>query len=85
MLSFCLYHPNPLVDHLSRKGLGFQHILYKFIVWTLLGLSPYLCYARNPNYDFTVLFSYFNFKGEITRFYHKLYLILNLPLNYKNA
>ena len=29
-------------DHLIRKTPGFQPILYKFIIWAFLGLSPYL-------------------------------------------
>ena len=54
LLSFFLYHLNPLVDHLIRNNPGFQPILYKFIVWTFLGLSVYLCYARSSNEDLTI-------------------------------
>ena len=54
LLSFFLYHQNPLVDHLIRKSPGFQPILYKFIVWTFLGLSPCICYARSLNVDPTI-------------------------------
>ena len=43
-------------DHLISKRPGFQPIIYKFIVWTFLGLSLYLCYARSPNYDLTGFF-----------------------------
>ena len=40
-------------DQLIRRIPGFQPILYKFIVWAYLGLSPYLYKCWSPNYDLT--------------------------------